>query len=197
MLRFILLLIEQAPLLSALIGSALAYLVSLKSLDLKSIPFDWLEKPLKKWVEFRQGLEEKFPQAIVVVKDLITFVSIYLFVPLFDYIFTLIIALWNWLVVQNSSIGLFSIETVRIGALIFIFIISFALFWLRKKSQLHYAYIEFIVGVAMIKDALEMFHDNIKTFALPDALKFFAAIYVIIRAFVNRDEAKAKKSENK
>lgn len=201
-MRFILGLIEQFPLISALTGSLLTYLINLEYLTLKTFPlerykglFNFLKRFqdlinfLKTWFDYIQKKQKELPP---LVKDLISFIGIYLMVPLFEAIFFAITVLWKSLVSGKPSTGQFSIETIRVVGLIIIVIVAFLLFSLKKKSQLHYAYIELIVGVAMIKDALEMFNPDLKTFSLPDALKFFAAIYVIIRGFVNRDEAETE-----
>lgn len=196
-MRFILLLIEQYALVSALLGSVLTYLINLEYLNLKAVPLDRLRSFLKNLegrVSVIKDWSETLPPAIKeFLTILISFIGIYLIVPFFVDIFSFTAFWWKSLFIRDKASGLLSLETIRMIGLILVVSVAFLLFQLKEKSQLHYAYVEFIVGVAMIKDALEMFNGTNKP-SLIDALKFFAAIYVIIRGFTNREEAlQAKK----
>jgi hypothetical protein len=182
MWKIFLLLFEPAVL--AAIGALLASFVNLTHIHITWIPIKWLKDIFSYFKNTVTNIEGKIPRFIK-LRWIITILSAVFCVPLVYSIIVWVAALWN------VSLTKFPGEIVSTGALVIIIITAYSLFLLRKKYRRIYAFIEIVVGLAMVWEALGMFSNNLivlDSLKIADALKFFASIYVLIRGFVNWDE---------
>jgi hypothetical protein len=180
LLRILLMVAEYGGLF---FGAVVFYLLNFRPVGLSESRLNFREF-LSKWIEFRKK-KEKHPATEIVISTL-TIVSAVTVVPFASRLWEWVRNLWFTTVVAHRN------TAAQIAAIAAVIIVAYALYLLRKWSLKTYAYLEILVGLMMTFAAVGFLEApeatpnvSLAGAGVPLGLRVMAAVYVMIRGWVN------------